>query len=73
MRYKNQIIVFGVFLIVGFCLFFFKGESKTSSPFFLVLAFLIAPILGFLFPRLKELGIGTSSFLPNILRYFKEK
>ena len=41
--------------------------QKKNYAFLLPVAFLIPSILGFLFPKLKKLGIGTSDFLLNLI------
>ena len=50
-----------------------ENTVKKNYAFLLLVAFLIPSILGFLFPKLKKLGIGTSDFLLNLIDSLKKK
>lgn len=76
MKYKYLIINFLVFSIISFSILYFlenDNDDSKISPYWFILAVSLPIILRFLFPKLKELGVGTSYFFPNLYDYFKEK
>lgn len=75
MKLKKSYTITIIFLILGFILFISQDQAnmKESNLVFLLLAFLFVPILRFLFPKLREIGFGTSEFFPYLLSLFKKK
>lgn len=75
MKSKKIIINFVVFFIVTIILLLIFGKNNTEShsSYWLILAVSFPVILRFIFPSLKELGIGTSEFLPNLMKLINSK
>lgn len=75
MKYKGVIISFAFFLVAGFLVMLFteKNEEQHFSHYWIILALFLPIILRFIFPKLKELEIGTSNFIPNLWSYFFKK
>lgn len=72
---KKAILNFLIFFLIAFFIFLFIGnDNKTpSSPYWFLLAIMLPILLRIIFPKLKELEIGTSKFFPNLYKYFKKK
>jgi uncharacterized membrane protein SirB2 len=73
---KKYLLTIVVFICIGFIFIMLKTNENTvkkNYAFLLPVAFLIPSILGFLFPKLKKLGIGTSDFLLNLIDSLKKK
>ncbi|CAA7195679.1 MULTISPECIES: hypothetical protein [Chryseobacterium] len=77
---KGNLIVFITFFILSLSLFYFLGDSNinVSSPYniYILIFSLVAlvPLIKFLFPVTKKMGIGTPHFFSNLLKniFFKK-
>ncbi|WP_241283086.1 hypothetical protein [Chryseobacterium timonianum] len=74
---KNILISFLFAAIIGFLVFFFKrnelNNSNSNNIILLVILMVISvPLIKWIFPMTKELGIGTSKFYPNLIRKVQE-
>lgn len=71
---KANLIVFIAFFILALSVFFFLGNSdiNTYSPYYIyVLIFslvALVPLVKFLFPSSKKMGIGTPYFFYNLFK-----
>jgi hypothetical protein len=71
---KGNLIVFITFFILALSIFYFLGDSNinTSSPYNIyILVFSLAvliPLIKFLFPVTKKMGIGTPYFFSNLFK-----
>ena len=76
MKSKTGTLNFLFFLIVAagiiYLLFTFERSENGYSPFWMILA-LSFPALLRLFPKMRELGVGTVNFFPNLFTYFQPK
>lgn len=69
----KKVLTFIFSLIIGTLLVFTKKQSEstvTSYSIILLIVLLVTsiPIIKYIFPKLKELGIGTIDFYPNLLK-----
>ncbi|WP_426478257.1 hypothetical protein ACP3T3_01955 [Chryseobacterium sp. CBSDS_008] len=71
---KGNLIVFIVFFILGLSIFYLVGDSNIngSSPYniYILIFALVAliPLIKFLFPVTKKMGIGTPYFFSNLFK-----
>ncbi len=71
---KGNLIVFITFFILGLSAFYFLGDSDIngSSPYniYILIFALVAlvPLVKFLFPATKKMGIGTPYFFSNLFK-----
>ncbi|MDR4951031.1 hypothetical protein REB14_02395 [Chryseobacterium sp. ES2] len=71
---KGNLIVFITFFILGLSVFYFLGDSNingTSSYNIYILVFALValvPLIKFLFPVTKKMGIGTPYFFSNLFK-----
>lgn len=61
-------------LILGGIMFLYATDSnpKNTSPYGIILALSLPQILRS-FPKMRELGVGTSQFIPNLYTYLQKK
>ena len=61
-------------LILGGILFLYvtDNDPKNTSPYGIILALSLPQILRS-FPKMRELGVGTSQFIPNLYTYLQRK
>ena len=61
-------------LILGGILFLYATDNdpKNTSPYGLILALSLPQILK-AFPQMRELGVGTFQFIPNLYTYLQSK
>ena len=62
------------FLILGGILFLYVTDNnpKNTSPYGIILALSLPQILK-AFPKMRELGVGTSQFIPNLYTHLQKK
>lgn len=71
---KRNLIVFITFFILGLSIFYFLGDNNMnrSSPYniYILIFALVAliPLIKFLFPATKKMGIGTPYFFSNLFK-----
>lgn len=71
---KANLIVFIAFFILALSIFFFLGKNdiNTSNPYniYVLIFSLVAlvPLIKFLFPGSKKMGIGTPYFFYNLFK-----
>jgi len=72
---KKLVINFVVFFVISITilLIFEKDKSTSQSPYWLILAVSLPLILRILFPKLRKLGIGTSDFIPNLMKLINSR
>lgn len=77
--FKNQIymkylITFVFALILVYFISVITSEDGGKIPIYWFFVLILVPrILGGVFPKLKELGIGTIHFIPNLINYIRSK
>jgi hypothetical protein len=49
------------------------SESNNYILLFPIILIFLMPFLKLLFPKLKDLQIGTSNFFPNLISFFQNK
>lgn len=61
-------------LILGGIMFLYATDNdpKNTSPYAIILALSLPQILR-AFPKMRELGVGSSQFIPNLYTYFQKK
>lgn len=61
-------------LILGGIMFLYLTDNnpKNTSPYGIILALSLPQILR-AFPKMRELGVGTSQFIPNLYSYLQRK
>lgn len=61
-------------LILGGIMFLYltDNDPKNTSPYGIILALSLPQILR-AFPKMRELGVGTSQFIPNLYSYLQRK
>lgn len=75
----KKIIIFSITLIVGFSVFYLNRNNTDHGNLIILPILLIfaIPLVKFLFPASKEMGIGTIDFYPNLFHkaigFFKKK
>ena len=59
-------------LILGGIMFLYLTDNnpKSTSPYGIILALSLPQILR-AFPKMRELGVGTSQFIPNLYSYLQ--
>ncbi len=73
---KSKIIVIAIFgllgLIVGGIYEFNPHKEKSNYGVYALIFIFVAfiPLVKFIFPKLKEMEVGTLNFFPNLIKYF---
>lgn len=75
MKLKFSIIVFLIsFIIVYFLLntIDLESDNRNIGVYWLLLIIIAIPIIKFLFPKLREMGIGSAEFIPNLFKFLRK-
>ncbi|KAB1231593.1 hypothetical protein [Chryseobacterium viscerum] len=71
---KGNLIVFITFFILGLSIFYFLGDSNINGSsqyniYILIFALVaLVPLVKFLIPATKKMGIGTPYFFSNLFK-----
>ncbi|MDQ1096720.1 MULTISPECIES: hypothetical protein [Chryseobacterium] len=71
---KGNFIVAIVFFILGISVFYFLGNSSINNynpNYIYILIFsliFLNPLIKYIFPVTKKMGIGTPAFFPNLFK-----
>lgn len=78
---KNILISFVFAIVIGLLVFFLRKNdlhntntiiSNTNIILLVTLMVVSVPLIKFIFPMTKELGIGSNEFYPNLFKKLKE-